>query len=187
MGHTIQSGVNSACDRQVLRVDVGLSRGCGNGTVEVLEILNDNQVVRLSETRGTQVLDSPEMAAAAAAAVAGEAPSLASAGAGAVAAGVSYVGSAVAAAVGGAGGVGGQEQQQQQQASTSGRGEGAREQQQQGQDRQWPGGSGIDGEQRGLMLSFLQGLLGVAGAASAREEGKGEGGRKWEYADISPA
>jgi hypothetical protein len=150
VGHTIQSGVNSACDRQVLRVDVGMSRGCGNGTVEVLEILNDNQVVRLSETRGTQVLDSPEIAAAAAGAAATE---------GAV---------AVAAAAGGV------SQQQHQQ-----------------QKGEWVRGSMVGEEQRGLMLTFLQGMLGVAGAANAsptREEGKGEeGGRKMAYGDRSPA
>jgi hypothetical protein len=41
VGHTIQSkkGINSACDGKVLRIDVGLSRGCGNGSVQVLEIV----------------------------------------------------------------------------------------------------------------------------------------------------
>ena len=32
VGHTIQSGgINSACEGRVLRVDVGLSKGCGDG------------------------------------------------------------------------------------------------------------------------------------------------------------
>lgn len=36
VGHTIQEGgINSACQGRVLRIDVGLSRGCGNGSPEV--------------------------------------------------------------------------------------------------------------------------------------------------------
>lgn len=36
VGHTIQEGgINSACEGRVLRVDVGLSRGCGDGSPEV--------------------------------------------------------------------------------------------------------------------------------------------------------
>jgi hypothetical protein len=39
MGHTIQTvGINAVCSAQAVRVDVGLSRGCGNGLCEVLEI-----------------------------------------------------------------------------------------------------------------------------------------------------
>lgn len=50
VGHTIQErGINSACDGRVHRVDVGLSRGCGDGTPEVLVIHNDNTVERLKE------------------------------------------------------------------------------------------------------------------------------------------
>lgn len=50
VGHTIQErGINSACDGQVHRVDVGLSRGCGDGTPEVLVIHNDTTVERLKE------------------------------------------------------------------------------------------------------------------------------------------
>lgn len=53
VGHTIQgSGINSACNEKVFRVDVGLSRGCGDGTPEVLVIHNDNHVVRLKENSG---------------------------------------------------------------------------------------------------------------------------------------
>ena len=46
VGHTIQGrkGINSACDGKVLRIDVGLSRGCGNGAVQVLEILRPSDV-----------------------------------------------------------------------------------------------------------------------------------------------
>ncbi|ACO63374.1 predicted protein, partial [Micromonas commoda] len=41
VGHTIQQpeGVNAACDGRVLRVDVGMSEGCGGSEPEVLEIL----------------------------------------------------------------------------------------------------------------------------------------------------
>lgn len=51
MGHTIQSdGINAVCGGAALRVDVGLSAGCGNGRVEALEILGDGQrVLRLRE------------------------------------------------------------------------------------------------------------------------------------------
>jgi hypothetical protein len=39
-------------------VDVGLSKGCGNGEVQVLEILADGQqIVRLSEGREPQLMD----------------------------------------------------------------------------------------------------------------------------------
>jgi hypothetical protein len=42
--------VNAACDGKVLRVDVGMSKGCGDGKPEVLEILDDGRggVFRLS-------------------------------------------------------------------------------------------------------------------------------------------
>lgn len=47
VGHTIQDmGVNGACDGKVLRVDVGMSQGCGNHESEVVEILNDGKLVR---------------------------------------------------------------------------------------------------------------------------------------------
>ncbi len=51
VGHTIQQqGINSVCDDMVYRVDVGLSKGCGDGTPEALVILNDGEVVeRVSE------------------------------------------------------------------------------------------------------------------------------------------
>ena len=36
VGHTIQeAGINSACDDRVFRIDVGLSRGCGDGEPQV--------------------------------------------------------------------------------------------------------------------------------------------------------
>ena len=42
-------GINSACDGRVLRVDVGVSKGCGNRAPEVLEIRGDKDVYRLQE------------------------------------------------------------------------------------------------------------------------------------------
>ena len=54
VGHTIQSGgINSACEGRVLRVDVGLSKGCGDGEPQVLEILRDSEVRRLVEAQRT--------------------------------------------------------------------------------------------------------------------------------------
>jgi len=43
VGHTIQGekGINAACDGKALRVDVGMSRGCGGHAPEVLEIMDD--------------------------------------------------------------------------------------------------------------------------------------------------
>lgn len=39
MGHTIQTvGINGVCDDKAIRIDVGLSKGCGDGMPEVLEI-----------------------------------------------------------------------------------------------------------------------------------------------------
>ena len=36
VGHTIQGqGINSACEGRVFRVDVGMSRGCGDGEPQV--------------------------------------------------------------------------------------------------------------------------------------------------------
>lgn len=56
VGHTIQKqGINAACGGRVYRVDVGLSKNCIDGAVEVLEILNDTTVRRLTE-RGAPLL-----------------------------------------------------------------------------------------------------------------------------------
>ncbi|XP_044465022.1 shewanella-like protein phosphatase 2 [Mangifera indica] len=42
MGHTIQhSGINDACDGRAIRIDVGMSKGCGDGLPEVLEIFGN--------------------------------------------------------------------------------------------------------------------------------------------------
>ncbi|KAF8711326.1 hypothetical protein HU200_029354 [Digitaria exilis] len=51
MGHTIQTvGINAVCGAQAVRVDVGLSRGCGNGLPEVLEINGGGAEVRVITT-----------------------------------------------------------------------------------------------------------------------------------------
>ncbi|PIA33210.1 hypothetical protein AQUCO_04200158v1 [Aquilegia coerulea] len=45
MGHTIQEmGINGVCDNQAIRIDVGMSKGCGNGLPEVLEIIGNSEV-----------------------------------------------------------------------------------------------------------------------------------------------
>ncbi|KAI5660850.1 hypothetical protein M9H77_20173 [Catharanthus roseus] len=47
MGHTIQEkGINGVCENRAIRIDVGMSKGCGNGLPEVLEII-DNSAVRI--------------------------------------------------------------------------------------------------------------------------------------------
>ena len=51
MGHTIQSeGITAVCGAQAVRVDVGLSKGCGNGLPEVLEIVGGGSDVRVITT-----------------------------------------------------------------------------------------------------------------------------------------
>ncbi|KAK1271510.1 hypothetical protein QJS04_geneDACA006172 [Acorus gramineus] len=48
MGHTIQrAGINGACEDRAVRIDVGLSKGCGDGLAEVLEILDGGSVVQV--------------------------------------------------------------------------------------------------------------------------------------------
>ncbi|XP_057437337.1 shewanella-like protein phosphatase 2 [Lotus japonicus] len=47
MGHTIQTvGINGVCDNRAIRIDVGMSKGCGGGLPEVLEI-NGNSGLRI--------------------------------------------------------------------------------------------------------------------------------------------
>ena len=45
VGHTIQApaGINAACDGRAIRIDVGMSAGCGDAPVQVLELLNDGR------------------------------------------------------------------------------------------------------------------------------------------------
>ena len=58
VGHTIQKGgggATAACDGKVLRVDVGMSRGCGGNTSEGVEILNDGEkITRMVDGQGRQ-------------------------------------------------------------------------------------------------------------------------------------
>ncbi|CAI5469679.1 unnamed protein product [Closterium sp. Yama58-4] len=53
MGHTIQQpgGINATCKGKAIRVDVGMSEGCGGAEAEVLEIRKDREVwvVRAAE------------------------------------------------------------------------------------------------------------------------------------------
>ncbi|KAL5697998.1 hypothetical protein ACHQM5_029088 [Ranunculus cassubicifolius] len=44
MGHTIQKRINGACDNRAIRIDVGMSKGCGNGFAEVLEIIGNTEI-----------------------------------------------------------------------------------------------------------------------------------------------
>eukprot|EP00887_Chlorella_sp_A99_P005371 scaffold1.g5371.t1 len=45
----VGQGINMACDGRVVRIDVGMSRGCGDRAPEVLEILADGSLRRLTE------------------------------------------------------------------------------------------------------------------------------------------
>ena len=47
VGHTIQHphGITTACDGKVIRVDVGMSKGCVDAKPEALEILNNGESI----------------------------------------------------------------------------------------------------------------------------------------------
>ncbi|XP_073013846.1 shewanella-like protein phosphatase 2 [Typha latifolia] len=48
MGHTIQTeGINAVCEDRAVRIDVGLSKGCGDGIPEVLEIIGGGKEMRV--------------------------------------------------------------------------------------------------------------------------------------------
>lgn len=52
MGHTIQEGgISGACSNRAIRIDVGMSKGCGNGLAEVLEIKENSQITVLTSNR----------------------------------------------------------------------------------------------------------------------------------------
>ncbi|CAM6129740.1 unnamed protein product [Calypogeia fissa] len=58
MGHTVQlSGVNGVCKNRAVRVDVGMSRGCGDGPPEVLEIRNDDEMTVLTGSSPEDLTD----------------------------------------------------------------------------------------------------------------------------------
>ncbi|OAY71735.1 Uncharacterized protein ACMD2_00737 [Ananas comosus] len=57
MGHTIQKqGITAACGEQAVRIDVGLSRGCGDGAPQVLEIGSGGNAVRVLATEPATVV-----------------------------------------------------------------------------------------------------------------------------------
>lgn len=60
VGHTIQQpiGLNGACDNKVIRVDVGLSKGCSDGMPQVLEIRGDSELRILSSRLPPTVIES---------------------------------------------------------------------------------------------------------------------------------
>ena len=64
VGHTIQKGgggATAACDGKVLRVDVGMSQGCGGNTSEGVEILNDGEkITRMVDGQGRQPMTGVE-------------------------------------------------------------------------------------------------------------------------------
>lgn len=65
VGHTIQeAGISTACNNMVYRVDVGLSKGCGDGDVEVLEIIDDKHISRLREGKAPERLQTVPSSAA---------------------------------------------------------------------------------------------------------------------------
>ncbi|KAL5990825.1 Synaptotagmin-like protein 2 [Asimina triloba] len=48
MGHTIQKmGINGVCQDRAIRIDVGMSRGCGDGLPEILEIDGNSGEMRV--------------------------------------------------------------------------------------------------------------------------------------------
>lgn len=57
VGHTIQqNGITTACGDAVLRVDVGLSKGCIDGRPQVLEITEDSHVRILDSATGAHTI-----------------------------------------------------------------------------------------------------------------------------------
>ncbi|XP_021906900.1 shewanella-like protein phosphatase 2 [Carica papaya] len=50
MGHTPQKRINDECDGKAIRIDVGMSRGCGNRLPEVLEITRGKGLKILSSS-----------------------------------------------------------------------------------------------------------------------------------------
>ncbi|BBM97711.1 hypothetical protein MPTK1_1g07770 [Marchantia polymorpha subsp. ruderalis] len=57
IGHTIQpAGINAVCKGKAIRIDVGMSKGCGGREPQALEVLDDERVNVLSRT-GSTVLD----------------------------------------------------------------------------------------------------------------------------------
>jgi len=50
MGHSIQKfGINGTCEDKAIRIDVGLSKGCGDGLPQVLEISENSGLRKLTD------------------------------------------------------------------------------------------------------------------------------------------
>lgn len=66
VGHTIQEsvGINAVCGNKVVRVDVGMSKGCGDYAPEVLEIRDDKELTVLSRSGALKLMDDEQLAAA---------------------------------------------------------------------------------------------------------------------------
>ncbi|XP_078155777.1 shewanella-like protein phosphatase 2 [Carex rostrata] len=63
MGHTIQTeGINAVCGDQAVRVDVGLSKGCGDGVPEVLEITEGGRDARILTASWNRVYEGKKRA-----------------------------------------------------------------------------------------------------------------------------
>jgi hypothetical protein len=54
-------GINSICNDAVIRVDVGLSKGCGDGEPQVLEIKHDRELRVISARSPTQFINAGSM------------------------------------------------------------------------------------------------------------------------------
>jgi hypothetical protein len=48
VGHTVQNGINSACDGKIWRTDIGMSRSFGKKQkIQVLEIKNNGKEINV--------------------------------------------------------------------------------------------------------------------------------------------
>jgi hypothetical protein len=48
VGHTVQNGINSACDGKIWRTDIGMSRSFGKrNKIQVLEILYNGKKINI--------------------------------------------------------------------------------------------------------------------------------------------
>ncbi|KAL3678071.1 hypothetical protein R1sor_021027 [Riccia sorocarpa] len=65
VGHTIQEklGINAVCNNKVVRVDVGMSKGCGNFAPEVLELRDDKELTVLTRSGALRMMNDEEIAA----------------------------------------------------------------------------------------------------------------------------
>ncbi|KAL2641845.1 hypothetical protein R1flu_009432 [Riccia fluitans] len=63
VGHTIQEklGINAVCNNKVVRVDVGMSEGCGNFAPEVLEVKGDKELTVLTRSGALRLMNDDEV------------------------------------------------------------------------------------------------------------------------------